>query len=229
MKHFSILTFGIFIVLVSTFLGLILFSQNQIGALLQSTESLEINDSGEAVIIDGDTLYPQKYSGLDQQGHLEYIKLGCAQCHTQQIRRKAISSDLKRSLSSRISVPRDYIMMPKVLIGTTRIGPDLIDIGARRSSRNWHYLHLYNPRITSPGSVMPSYPFLFDTVEIEDSGTPPNALVFPEGHFKNSEINTAVIPSRRAIALVEYLINQKLDYNLPETAQKENEPGKKEH
>ena len=57
-------------------------------------------------------------------------------------------------------------MLDKVLIGSTRIGPDLIDIGTRRSSRNWHYLHLYNPRITSPGSVMPSFPFLFETIEI---------------------------------------------------------------
>tara|TARA_X000000368_G_C22967470_1_gene683857 strand:- start:215 stop:904 length:690 start_codon:yes stop_codon:yes gene_type:complete len=229
MKHFSILTFGIFIVLVSSFLGLILSSQNQIGNLLQSTESLELNDSGEAVIIDGDPLYPQKYSGLDQQGHFEYIKLGCAQCHTQQIRRNAISSDIERGLSSRISVPRDYITQPTVLIGTTRIGPDLIDIGSRRSSRNWHYLHLYNPNITSPGSIMPSFPFLFDTIKLDDSGTPPNALMFPEEHINILQDNTAVIPSRRAEALVEYLLNQKIDYDLPETALKENETGKKEH
>ena len=62
MKHFSILLFGIFIVLTSSFLGLISSSLNQLGGLKQSTESLELDDAGELVLVDGDPLYPMKLS-----------------------------------------------------------------------------------------------------------------------------------------------------------------------
>ena len=59
MKHFSLLFIGIFSVLASSFLGLIITSQNQIGSLKQSTESLELNDEGTLVMVDGDPLFPQ--------------------------------------------------------------------------------------------------------------------------------------------------------------------------
>ena len=80
MKHFSILLFSIFLVLTASFMGMILASLNQIGSLAQSTETLELNDVGEAVQVEGDPLFPQRLSGLAQQGANEYINLGCVQC-----------------------------------------------------------------------------------------------------------------------------------------------------
>lgn len=225
MKHFSILLFSIFLVLTASFMGMILASLNQIGSLEQSTETLELNDAGEAVQVEGDPLFPQRLSGLAQQGANEYINLGCVQCHSQQIRREAISADIERGLAQRVTVPRDYIMQKKTALGTLRLGPDLIDVGSRRTDSNWHLVHLYNPQITSPGSLMPAFPFLFEQVDVSDSDPPADALVFPDGNSYAPEANYAVVPSRRALAIVEYLLNLRLNYSLPEAALTQNERG----
>jgi len=43
-----------------------------------------------------------------------------------------------------------------------RTGPDLRNIGARQPSPDWHYLHLFDPQITSPGSIMAPFGFLYE-------------------------------------------------------------------
>ena len=78
-----------------------------------------------------------------------------------------------------------------------------------------YYLHLYNPQITSPGSVMAPFSYLFEEMNGEVSDHP-NALVFPEESPYAPDEGTIIIPTRRAIALVEYLLSLKFDYNLPE-------------
>lgn len=225
MKHFSVLLFGIFIVLTSSFLGLISSSLNQLGNLKQSTESLELNDAGELILVEGDPLYPSKFPGLSEQGHMEYIQLGCVNCHTQQVRRKELGNDLERGFGQRVSVPRDYIMQSSVLLGYSRIGPDLSNVGARNKDLNWHLLHLYNPQVTSPGSLMPPFPFLFETIQISETTATDNALVFPEGNSYSPKDGMAIIPTKRAIALVEYLLNLDINYNLPEAALTKNDTG----
>ena len=226
MKHFSVLLFGIFIILTSSFLGLISSSLNQLGDLKQSTESLELNESGELILVEGDPLYPMKLSGLSEQGHMEYIQLGCVNCHSQQVRREELGKDLERGFGQRVSVPRDYIMQSNVVLGYTRLGPDLSNVGARIKDLDWHLLHLYNPQITSPGSLMPPFPFLFETVEISETTATDSALVFPEGNPYTPKEGMAIIPTKRAIALVEYLLNLDIHYNLPEAVITKNDTGK---
>lgn len=226
MKHFSVLLFGIFIILTSSFLGLISSSLNQLGDLKQSTESLELNESGELILVEGDPLYPMKLSGLSEQGHMEYIQLGCVNCHSQQVRREELGKDLERGFGQRVSVPRDYIMQSNVVLGYTRLGPDLSNVGARIKDLNWHLLHLYKPQITSPGSLMPPFPFLFETVEISETTATDSALVFPEGNPYTPKDGMAIIPTKRAIALVEYLLNLDIHYNLPEAVITKNDTGK---
>ena len=46
-------------------------------------------------------------------------------------------------------------------LGSRRIGPDLHRVGGKYPD-GWHYRHMVNPRDTSEGSVMPSYPWLAD-------------------------------------------------------------------
>ena len=226
MKHFPVLLFGIFIILVSSFLGLISTSLNQLGNLKQSTESLELNEAGELILVEGDPLYPMKLSGLSEQGRMEYIQLGCISCHSQQVRREELGKDLERGFGQRVSVPRDYIMQSKVLLGYSRLGPDLSNVGARIKDFNWHLLHLYNPQLTSPGSLMPPFPFLFEAVEISETTATDSALVFPEGNPYTPKEGIAIIPTKRAIALVEYLLNLDIYYNLPEAQITKNDTGK---
>ena len=226
MKHFPVLLFGIFIILVSSFLGLISTSLNQLGNLKQSTESLELNEAGELILVEGDPLFPMKLSGLSEQGRMEYIQLGCISCHSQQVRREELGKDLERGFGQRVSVPRDYIMQSKVLLGYSRLGPDLSNVGARIKDLNWHLLHLYNPQLTSPGSLMPPFPFLFEAVEISETTATDSALVFPEGNAYTPKKGIAIIPTKRAVALVEYLLNLDINYNLPEALITKNDTGK---
>jgi cytochrome c oxidase cbb3-type subunit 2 len=84
-----------------------------------------------------------------------------------------------------------------------RTGPDLVNIGARQSGKDWHYLHLYEPQITSKGSVMPPFPFLFAKNVKGEAVRLPNS-------------QDSIVPNDRALALVEYLRSLDHTYELPE-------------
>ena len=83
-----------------------------------------------------------------------------------------------------------------------RTGPDLFNIGARQPSKDWHLGHLYQPRAYTPGSIMPSYPFLF---EVRQGAAKPGETVItlPPAYAKPGE---TVVAKPEALALVNYLI-----------------------
>ena len=132
MKNLPLLFCGILIALASSFTGLVLSSYIQLGSLTQTTETLD--ESGNSV--EGDPLFPAKVSGLAQQGKQVYVELGCAYCHTQQVRRAGYGSDVEREWGKRATVSRDYITQERVLIGTQRIGPDLTTTGERLAEQS---------------------------------------------------------------------------------------------
>jgi len=102
-------------------------------------------------------------------------------------------------------------------LGTMRTGPDLSNIGVRNPSLDWHLLHLYNPQITSKGSIMPPYPFLFKKQPIPASGSTPGALRLSEDFAPAAGFE--VVPTDDALALVAYLQFLKLSsYEVPEAA-----------
>jgi cytochrome c oxidase cbb3-type subunit I/II len=45
--------------------------------------------------------------------------------------------------------------------GSKRTGPDLHRVGGKYPD-SWHYNHMLDPTSMSPGSIMPSYPWLLD-------------------------------------------------------------------
>jgi cytochrome c oxidase cbb3-type subunit 2 len=106
--------------------------------------------------------YPRPRTGPAAHGVRVYAGNGCYYCHSQQVRPDGFGSDLQRGWGVRRSVPRDYLYDKPVMLGTMRTGPDLANIGRRQPSEDWHHLHLFNPRITSPGSVMPAFAFLYE-------------------------------------------------------------------
>ena len=62
---------------------------------------------------------------------------------------------------------------------------------------------------------MPRYPFLYKVQKIEESPSA-GALQFEEGSAFAPRDGYEVVPTKRAEALVEYLLSLKLDYSLPE-------------
>ncbi|NBB85462.1 MAG: cytochrome-c oxidase [Bacteroidetes bacterium] len=102
------------------------------------------------------------YNFAESQGRQVYMREGCIYCHTQQVRPDGFGTDIARGWGTRGSEPGDYAYDFPHLLGTMRTGPDLADIGQRQPSRDWHLAHFYNPRSVSPGSLMPSFPYLFE-------------------------------------------------------------------
>lgn len=89
-------------------------------------------------------------------GREVYVSEGCIHCHSQYVRPG--TTDVVRWGPA---VPMDQLRRESPpLPGNRRQGPDLTNVGARRSAE-WNRLHLQDPQAVNPGSRMPSYAHLF--------------------------------------------------------------------
>lgn len=150
------------------------------------------------------------YTSAQQRGRGVYIANGCVYCHSQQPRARAFAPDFERGWG-RATVAGDYVYDKPHLLGTMRTGPDLMNIGVRQPSEDWHLGHLYQPRAYMPGSNMPSYPFLFELKAKADKddrvvNLPPSA----------QPVGQVVVARPNALDLVKYL--QSLDRSFPVVA-----------
>ena len=150
------------------------------------------------------------YTSAELRGRAVYIANGCVYCHSQQPRDRAFGPDIERGWG-RPSVPGDYTYDKPHLLGSMRTGPDLFNIAARQPSKDWHLGHLYQPRAYVPGSIMPSYPFLFnvkDAKEAQKEGEQPLALPPAYG----PDVGQVVVPTPEALDLVKYLLSMNHTY-----------------
>jgi len=104
--------------------------------------------------------------------------------------------------------------MPAML-GDQRIGPDLADIGGRRTDAAWHYRHLYKPREIHEKSVMPPYAFLFNKRTLE-KGEALGADAVTDNNGKSIEPGYEITPKPSAHALVAYLLSLRQPDVVPE-------------
>lgn len=93
------------------------------------------------------------------RGRQVYLSEGCIHCHSQYPRPGSADEELWGTAG-------DFSGRP-VIIGNRRQGPDLRNIGARRSAA-WLRIHFLDPRALAPDSTMPSYRHLFDDRRGED-------------------------------------------------------------
>lgn len=126
------------------------------------------------------------YTPLEQAGRDIYAREGCVQCHSQMVR-PFRAETLRYGEWSRAG---EYSFDRPFLLGSRRIGPDLHRLGGKYPDV-WHYEHMKDPRSTSPGSIMPSYPWLLeDKIDAADVQASMTALsVF--GHYTQAEIDAA--------------------------------------
>ncbi|HRE05962.1 MAG TPA: cytochrome-c oxidase, cbb3-type subunit I [Opitutaceae bacterium] len=96
------------------------------------------------------------YTPLELAGRDIYIREGCYNCHSQMIRTMVPDvlryGDYSRLGESLFDHPYQW--------GSRRTGPDLARVGGKYNAA-WHFVHMADPRNTSPGSNMPNYPWLF--------------------------------------------------------------------
>ena len=97
------------------------------------------------------------YTPLEIEGRDLYIREGCVGCHSQMVR--PIRAETERY--GEYSKPGEFVYDHPFLWGSKRTGPDLQRVG-RKYPDSWHYVHMKDPGATSPGSLMPAYPWLYD-------------------------------------------------------------------
>jgi len=270
---------GVFAALVASWYGMIVQPQFQVGRATPGTN-----------VVDASALYPVARSGLAQQGLEVYRSLGCATCHTRQVRQDGILLDviltepgtntpavveamarLRKNLplpeagrlleklpvrvltdledpvrasaaakslteagaKARVelvpqgpdievrhwgrgrTVAADFLYDAPALPGTIRLGPDLSNVGSRLPSPEWHYLHLYEPELTSTNSVMPPYRFLFERRKVGDEPSA-GALVLPPWGVELVGEGYEVVPKDEAKALVAFLMSLRSEVPLIE-------------
>jgi cytochrome c oxidase cbb3-type subunit 2 len=170
-------------------------------------------------------IYPIENRGIVAAGRAVYISEGCVYCHSQQVRDEQNGTDLERGWGTRRTVARDYIFDSPPLLGSSRIGPDLANVGsakwrnepadenaqykpAKRDAA-WQLLHLYAPTTITRNSVMPAYRYLFEKRKISGQRSDEALNVAVEDGYE-------IVPKPEAKALVGYLLSLDKSHGLKE-------------
>lgn len=112
------------------------------------------------------------YTPLEVAGRDIYIREGCYLCHSQMVR--PMRAEILRY--GEWTRAAEYQYDRPFLLGSRRLGPDLQREGGKYPDA-WHYEHMRDPRTTSPGSVMPPYPWLIrDKIDPADIAKSVRAL-----------------------------------------------------
>lgn len=199
MKNGPVFFLGLVAALGISWGGIVVASHQQLGKL---TPYYDDTEGGS---------FPTRPPGMAARGQLVYADLGCASCHTQQVRRPDFGSDMARGWGDRQSVSRDYIFQARPQLGNSRLGPDLANLSGRKPSAPDSEDLL---KFLYEGSAAhPSYRFLFEEKDIVGERsrhslklTGKSAL--PEGR--------QMVASERAQSLAAYLVSLNTSYAYPE-------------
>lgn len=112
------------------------------------------------------------YSPLELAGYKIYLREGCYNCHSQQIR--PLRDEVERY--GHYSLAAESMYDFPFQWGSKRTGPDLARVGGKYSDE-WHVQHLTHPQDLVPESIMPSYKHLaHNGADLEDIAEDMKAL-----------------------------------------------------
>jgi cytochrome c oxidase cbb3-type subunit I/II len=165
-----------------------------IGGIVQIVPTVIVNTAEN---IEGVRQIP--YTPLELAGRDIYVREGCYNCHSQQIR-TLVGDVLRYGEHSKLG---ESIYDHPYQWGSKRTGPDLAREGGRYP-HSWHFFHMLNPRQISPGSTMPNYPWLF-TAKTDIAALPKKIAVqkmlgIPFPQTTKAEIEQACATQGEAIA-----------------------------
>ncbi|MEO6786505.1 MAG: cytochrome-c oxidase, cbb3-type subunit I [Chthoniobacteraceae bacterium] len=188
-----------------------------IGGLVQIIPTVMVNTARS---VEGVRQIP--YTPLELAGRDIYIREGCYLCHSQQIR-TLVGDVLRYGDYSRLG---ESIYDHPFQWGSKRIGPDLSREGGKYPN-SWHFFHMRDPRQISPGSTMPTYPWLYtdktDTAALPNKLSVQRKIGVPYGLMSDAEIQQScdqqaaaivadlkaagveVPPDREIVAVISYL------------------------
>jgi cytochrome c oxidase cbb3-type subunit I/II len=133
----------------------------------------------------------------------------------------------------------EFVYDHPFLWGSKRTGPDLHRVGGKYPD-SWHFVHLKQPTATSPGSIMPGYPWLYDDV-LDTSHTEGKIITlrrlgvpYPDGYEQQAEadlraqaakvasgLTTGGLPvtsDKEIVAVIAYLQRLGTDIKAPAAA-----------
>ncbi len=162
------------------------------------------------------------YTPLEIEGRDLYIREGCNTCHSQMVRPMRAETERYGEYSK----PGEFVYDHPFLWGSKRTGPDLHRVGGKYPD-SWHFMHMREPRSTSPESIMPAYPWLY-TQALAVSHTEGKIITlrklgvpYPDGYETQAvsdlqaqaqkvvdglkASNLDITPDREIVALIAYL------------------------
>ncbi|SIP91338.1 cytochrome c oxidase cbb3-type subunit I/II [Chryseobacterium sp. RU37D] len=134
-------------------LGILSLLTISIGSMVEIIPTLSLKKSVPTISA------VKPYSPLELEGRDIYIREGCNACHSQMVRPFRDEITRFNGKNGQYSKAGEFVYDRPFLWGSKRTGPDLQREGGKNPS-SWHYKHMYNPRSTSAGSIMPRYPWL---------------------------------------------------------------------
>jgi cytochrome c oxidase cbb3-type subunit I/II len=172
------------------------------------------------------------YTPLEIEGRDLYIREGCVGCHSQMIR--PLRAETARY--GDYSKAGEFVYDHPFLWGSKRTGPDLQREGGKYPDV-WHFVHMRQPVATSPRSIMPAYPWLYDAV-LDTSHVEGKVITlrrlgvpYPEGYEQLAEADLRaqadaiaagltrsgqpVASNREIVALIAYLQRLGRDVSTP--------------
>lgn len=159
------------------------------------------------------------YSPLELTGRDIYIREGCNNCHSQMVR--PFRSETERY--GTYSMAGENVYDHPFLWGSKRTGPDLARSGDKtgsfRKGADWHFYHMWDPEITSTGSIMPRYKWLYeDDMDLSHLKEKISAMrtlgvPYPEGYEDKAQAEL----EQEATALYKSMIAQSPDVIQPMT------------
>ena len=128
------------------------------------------------------------YTPLELYGRDIYIREGCYNCHSQLIRPLRFETVRYGAYSK----SGEFVYDHPFQWGSKRTGPDLAREGGVRGNL-WHFNHMIRPKVITPGSIMPAYPWMReDDMDIENIGAKIRAMQtlgvpYPKGYDKQAK------------------------------------------
>ncbi|MBV6879248.1 cytochrome-c oxidase, cbb3-type subunit I [Epilithonimonas ginsengisoli] len=148
-------TFHLWLERTPLYLGILSFVAVAIGGSLEILPTIFVKENVPTISA------VKPYSPLELEGRDIYIREGCNACHSQMVRPFRDEVVRFNGKNGQYSKAGEFIYDRPFLWGSKRTGPDLHREGGARPD-SWHFKHMYNPRSTSAGSIMPRYPWLIE-------------------------------------------------------------------
>jgi cbb3-type cytochrome oxidase cytochrome c subunit len=147
--------------------GVVVLAPICVGVVKSRTRELALVAAVAAVALVMHQLVPEKRTAAAltpvERGRQVYISEGCISCHSQYVRPDGADVLMWGPVESMEEL---HAQKPP-LIGNRRQGPDLSQVGLRRSPL-WLKAHLMSPAEVSYNSPMPSFAFLFEDARGND-------------------------------------------------------------